>query len=258
MPTWFRICFSSSYRRSASSSFVEWYARWTLRVAVERDPVLGHREVLGGEPEVDGVLGDVAEAPVRREHRELGLLALHRLRVRLADHLDVAGRPLVVVGGEVEVVDAERLLEDGLVELLRERDDRLAVVEHVVATDLVGAVGEPVRVPVVRRAQQDLGAVRRARRRPRRRRPRRPPGRRLASTTTPRDGADRRRRCWSCVDLGVDEQRHVRAGRGSGGPRSSRRRTWRAPGTGTRRTRCSGCTCSSRGSASSSRMPHGA
>ena len=99
---------------------------------------------------------DVGEAPVRRELRELRLLALHRLRVRLADHLDVADRPLVVVGAEVEVVDAERLLEDRVVRLLRQRDDRLAVVEHVVAADLVGAVGEAVRVLVVRRAQQDL------------------------------------------------------------------------------------------------------
>ena len=55
----------------------------------------------------------------RRQLRELGLLALHRRRVRLADHLDVADGPVVVVGAEVEVVDRERLLEDRLVELLR-------------------------------------------------------------------------------------------------------------------------------------------
>ena len=89
-----------------------------------------------------------------------------------------------------------------------ERDDRLGVVEHVVAPDLVGAVGQPVRVLVVGRAQQELGAVGRAGRddddvgrvdllRARR------------ATTTPvtvRPVGS----VSSCSDLGVDEQRDVR------------------------------------------------
>ena len=53
---------------------------------------------------------------------------------------------LEVVAAEVEVVEPERLLEDRRVLLLRQRQHGLAVVEHVVAPDLVGAVGEAVRV----------------------------------------------------------------------------------------------------------------
>ena len=68
----------------------------------------------------------------------------------------------VLAPGEVEVVDAERLLEHGGVLLLGERQHRLTVVEHVVAPHLVRAVGETVRVLVVGRGQQQLGAVRRA------------------------------------------------------------------------------------------------
>ncbi len=63
---------------------------------------------------------------------------------------------------EVEVVEPERLLEDGRVLLAREREHGLAVVEHVVAPDLVGAVGEAVRVLVARRREQQLGRVGRA------------------------------------------------------------------------------------------------
>ena len=77
----------------------------------------------------------------------------------LADHLDVAHRELPGVAREVVVVDAERLLEDGRVGLLGDREHRLAVVEHVVAPDLVGAVGEPVRMLVVGRGEQQLGGV---------------------------------------------------------------------------------------------------
>ncbi len=45
---------------------------------------------------------------------------------------------------------------------MREREHGQAVVEHVVAADLVGAVGEAVRVLVVRRREQQLGRVGRA------------------------------------------------------------------------------------------------
>ena len=57
---------------------------------------------------------------------------------------------------EVEVVDPERLLEDRGVRLLRQREHGLAVVEHVVAPDLVGAVGQAVRVLSVADASSSL------------------------------------------------------------------------------------------------------
>ena len=99
----------------------------------------------------------------QREHRgELGLerlLALEHLRVGLADHLDVAHRVVEVLHPEVEVVQPERLLEHRRVRFLGDRQDRRAVVEHVVPADHPGAVGQPVRVAVAGRGEQDLGRV---------------------------------------------------------------------------------------------------
>ena len=63
---------------------------------------------------------------------------------------------------EVEVVEAERLLEDRRVLLLGQGEHGLAVVEGVVAPDLVGAVGQAVRVLVGGRGEQQLGRVGRA------------------------------------------------------------------------------------------------
>ena len=93
------------------------------------------------------------------EHGQLGLLAAHGLGVGLADHLDVAHRILIVLGGGVEVVEPQRLLVDRVVALGAEGRDRLGVVEHVVAAHLVRPVRQPVRVLVIGRAEQDLGAV---------------------------------------------------------------------------------------------------
>ena len=128
----------------------------------------GRRQVLGRQPEVDGVLGDLVERERRRELRLERLLAAEHRRRRLADHLDVAHRVLEVLGSEVEVVDAQRLLELRRVRLLGHRQHRGAVVEHVVAAHLVGPVGESVGVAVIGRRQQQLGRVGGARRRRRR------------------------------------------------------------------------------------------
>ena len=164
----------------------------------ERDAVLGAGQVLGREPEVDGVLGDLVERERRRELRLDRLLAAEHRRGRLADHLDVAHRVLEAGHPEVEVVDAERLLELRRVRLLRDRQDRRAVVEHVVAADLVGAVGEAVRVAVVGRREQQRRRVRGAGRHDddvaAERRPARPRGRpRRRSRSCPR------RRSSGCV-----------------------------------------------------------
>ena len=131
-----------------------------LAVAVDGHPVLGPRQVLGREPEVDRVLRDTLERPVRRQLRLARLFAAEHRLLRLADHLDVPERVVVPVAGEVEVVEPEGLLEDGRVLVAREREHGLAVVEHVVPADLVGAVGEPVRVLVRRRQEQELRRVR--------------------------------------------------------------------------------------------------
>ena len=75
-------------------------------VGPHRDPVVGPRQVLRGQPEVDGVARDVVERPLRRQPRLQRLLAPVHLRRGLADHLDVAQRVVDVVGAEVEVVEA--------------------------------------------------------------------------------------------------------------------------------------------------------
>ncbi len=54
----------------------------------------------------------------------------------------------------------QRLLEGGRVRLLGQRQHRLAGVEHVVAADLVAAVGKPIGVHVGGRVEQHLGGVR--------------------------------------------------------------------------------------------------
>ena len=128
-------------------------------LAVERDPVLGPGEVLGGQPEVHGVGGDVGQAPVRCQQREVGLLPLHGLRVGLADHLDVAQRIVEVRAAEVEVVQPERLLEGGLVGFLAQRHDRFEIWRLVIPPDLIRAVGQPARMGVTRRRQQQPGLV---------------------------------------------------------------------------------------------------
>src|SRR5690242_4730565 len=116
-------------------------------VAVHGHAVAGLGHVLSGQPEVHGVTSHVRQAPVRRQHGELGLLALHRLRVRLPAHLDVPERPFAAIAGEVEVVQAEGLLEHRVVALLAQGDHGFAVVIHVVAADLARAVGQAIRVP---------------------------------------------------------------------------------------------------------------
>ena len=127
--------------------------------AVQGDAVLRPRQVLGREPEVDRVASHVVQGP---RGRELGLerllAAVHRRR-RLADHLDVAQRVVEVVAAEVEVVEAERLLEDRRIRLLGEGQHGPAVVERVVASELVGPVGEAVRVLLGGRGEQQLGGV---------------------------------------------------------------------------------------------------
>ena len=106
--------------------------------------------------------GDLVERALRREAGLERLLAAVHVRRGLPDHLDVAEREVEVARAEVEVVEPERLLEDRRVLLLRQRQHRLAVVEHVVAADLVGAVREPGRVRLARRGEQQPRAVGRA------------------------------------------------------------------------------------------------
>ena len=206
-------------------------------VVVDRHPVVRLGDVLRDQPEVDGVASDIGQAPVRRQLGELGLLALHRLRVGLPAHLDVAERPFAAIAREVEVVQAESLLEHRVVPLLTERYDGLAVVIHVVAADLPRTVGQALRMPVRGRPEQDRGAVRR------------PGGHRhdvplvhlVAAAAADHDQGDAPsgRICLEALRLRVHQQGHA----GTTRPRtvSWRRRRSSAPAAGTagRRSRTS-------------------
>ena len=77
-----------SSRRCASSL---WYGLGEVDApgAVDRDAVVGVRQVLGGEPEVDRVLGHVVEREARGEPRRAGA---QDVAVALAEHLDVPER----------------------------------------------------------------------------------------------------------------------------------------------------------------------
>src|SRR5213079_1099365 len=59
-----------------------------VAVAGERRPVLRAPQGRGREPEVDGVAGDVAQRPRRRQLGLPRLLAAEHVGLRLADHLD--------------------------------------------------------------------------------------------------------------------------------------------------------------------------
>src|SRR6185436_19188951 len=56
-----------------------------LAVTVDGDPVLGSRQILGGEPEIYRVLRDPLQRPVRRELRLAWFLAAKHRLLRLAD-----------------------------------------------------------------------------------------------------------------------------------------------------------------------------
>ena len=100
--------------------------------------IVGTRQVLGREPEIDRVLGHVLQRPVRGKPGLARLLAPEHWRLRFADHLDVPHRELEIRStGEIEVVEPQRLLEDGGILFHREGQDGLAVVKHVIAPDLV-------------------------------------------------------------------------------------------------------------------------
>ena len=232
--------------RLAAVGLLGVYSRWMLSPWPTRDPVVWQRQVLGGQPEVDGVLRDVSQRPFRRELGLDRLLAAEHLRLRLADHLDVAHRIVEVRAAEVEVVDPEGLLEDGRVRVLRQGEHRLAVVVHEVAADLIGAVGQAVRVLVAGRGEQQLGGVRGAAR----------DDHDVAliplGLAVPLDdhGGD-----GGAVRAGFQLHRPARSAAASrwgiparDGRRSPRRRTWRAAGTGSRRSPCSARRCCRPGS----------
>ena len=77
----------------------------------------------------------------------------------LADHLDVAHRVLEALHAKVKVVQSQCLLELGRVGFFRDSQHCHAVVEHIVAPDLVGAIGQPTRMLIIGGREQEPGRV---------------------------------------------------------------------------------------------------
>ena len=105
---------------------------------------------------------DICHCKHRRQLRLDGFFALEHRSLGLADHLDVAHRVRESLHAKVKVIQRERLLELGRIRLFRDRQYRCAVVEHIVAPDLIGAVGKPIGVLVISGHQQQFGRISRA------------------------------------------------------------------------------------------------
>ena len=122
-------------------------------------PIVRLWKILGRQPEIDGVARDLLQGAIRHQRGQQRLLGPVHPAERLADHLDVAHRIGEAIHPEIEIVQRQRLLEHRVVRRQRQRQHGLTVVEHVVPPDLIGAVGEPVRMRVVGRAQQERGGI---------------------------------------------------------------------------------------------------
>ena len=134
-------------------------AQGDLPLLIDTDTVVRVRQVFGGEPEVDGVKSDIVQRKHRCQFRLDGLFAFVHGCLGLADHLDVAHRVLESLHAKVKIVQPEGLLELGRVGFSRDGKHRHAVVVHIVAPDLVGAVGQSIGVLVVSRHQQQFGRI---------------------------------------------------------------------------------------------------
>ncbi len=127
----------------------------------ERDPVVGARQVLGREPEVDAVCAATSSRlNVGASFVSSGFSPLNICASDLPTIWMLPSGKREIIAPEVEVVEAQGLLEHRRVGLLGDGQHGDAVVEHVVAADLVGAVGQAAGMPVVRRREQQLGRVR--------------------------------------------------------------------------------------------------
>ena len=134
-------------------------AQRDLPLFIDTNTIVRIRKVFGGEPEIDGVKSDILQRKHRCQFRLDGLFAFVHRSLGLADHLDIAHRVLESLHAKVKIVQPERLLELGRVGFSRDGKHRHAVVVHIVAPDLVGAVGKPIGMFVISGHQQQLGRI---------------------------------------------------------------------------------------------------
>ncbi|ACP27040.1 needs to be deleted [Sinorhizobium fredii NGR234] len=125
-------------------------------LAVDHDAAFRRRQVLAHRVEIDSAGRDLVEEPLGHG-RHVGF---QDCAGDTAEKLDIAERRPALAVGEIEIVEAEGLLIDGVVAVPgAERDHRARIVIHEIAADLVGAVGETGRVALVGRAQEQHGRL---------------------------------------------------------------------------------------------------
>ncbi len=134
-------------------------AQSDLPFLVDGDAVVGIRQVFGGEPEIDGMMRDILQREHRRQLCLNGLFAFVHGCLGLADHLDVAHRVLETLHAKVKVIQPKCFLELGRVGFFRDSKYCHTVVVHIVAPDLVGAIGKPIGMLVIGGHQQQLGRI---------------------------------------------------------------------------------------------------
>ena len=118
--------------------------------------LFGIGQVLRGEPEVQRVLGHQFQSEIRSDGRRA---SLQSDRIQFADERDVPHGILEVFRTEVEVIDAQRLLENRWVRAFRNGHHHRVGVSHVMAAHDVGTVGQSARVLVVGGAQEKCGRI---------------------------------------------------------------------------------------------------
>jgi hypothetical protein len=116
---------------------------------VDGHPIVGIGQVLRGQPEIDGVAGDIVQHALRHQGGQERLLGAVHAAERLADHLDIAHRIGEALHPEIEIVKSQRLLKHRVVRRQGQREHRLAVVKHIVSSDLPGAVRKAGRMLVI-------------------------------------------------------------------------------------------------------------
>ncbi len=125
-----------------------------LSILREGDPIFRIRKILGGDPPIDGVAGDVIE---RQTGCDEGGIHLKHLFLRLPQCLDMAHRVVEVRTLEVVIVDTEGFLKLCGIRFVRYGNDGRIQVAHVVAADLITSVGETVGMFVIGGAEEKRG-----------------------------------------------------------------------------------------------------
>ena len=125
-------------------------------VAAQGQPILRLGQILGSEPEVEGVLRHEIQGEARDELRRAGG---EHVAIGLADEGDVPHGVLPVLRFVVEVVERQGFLEHRGVRAARHREQHRVQVAHVVASHLPGTVGETLRVAIAGGAQEQSRRV---------------------------------------------------------------------------------------------------